>query len=192
MFKTRLAPITFELRDFATTGEAGNAYALRAASVNDERFNWNGTFETTPFTSRGQFEVANLRATTLWSYLRDALPFELTSGMINLQGEYDFAARDSGLKLNVKDVTATDLSLHGPNQPADDVKLAKLSITNTRFDLRQRRVDVGKLSLSGAAVRARRDEQGRINLLALLGADESEPAAEAPPRHPPKQHRRGC
>ena len=63
----------------------------------------------------------------MWSYLRDALPFELTSGMINLHGEYEFAARDSGLKLNVKDVTATDLALHGPDQPADDVKLAKLS-----------------------------------------------------------------
>ena len=85
MFRTRLAPITFELRDFATTGEAGNAYALRAASVDDERFGWDGTFETTPFTSHGQFEVTNLHATTLWSYLRDALPFELTSGMINLQ-----------------------------------------------------------------------------------------------------------
>ena len=181
LFKTRLAPITFELRDFATTGEAGNAYALRAASVDEERFNWNGTFETTPFTSRGRFEIANLRATTLWSYLRDALPFELTSGMINVQGEYDFAARDSGLKLNVNDVTATDLSLHGPNQPADDVKLAKLSITNTRFDLRQRRVDVGNVILSGAAVRARRDGQGSINLLALRGADTSEPTAEVAP-----------
>ncbi len=51
VFHTRLAPIIFELRDFATTGEAGNSYALRAASVNDERFSWDGTFETMPFTS---------------------------------------------------------------------------------------------------------------------------------------------
>ena len=180
-FRTRLAPITFELRDFATTGKAGNAYALRAASVNDERFSWDGTFEPSPFTSRGQFEVANLRATTLWSYLRDALPFELTSGMINVQGGYEFAASESGLKLNVKDVTATDLALHGPDQPADDVKLAKLSIANTRFDLRQRRIDVEKLSLSGAALRARRDAQGSINLLKLLGDNEPVPEAEAAP-----------
>ena len=47
--------------------------------------------------------------------------------MINVQGGYEFAASESGLKLNVKDVTATDLALHGPDQPADDVKLAKLS-----------------------------------------------------------------
>ncbi|HEY6125421.1 MAG TPA: DUF748 domain-containing protein, partial [Steroidobacteraceae bacterium] len=179
VFHTRLAPITFELRDFATTGEAGNAYSLRAASINDERFSWDGTFETTPFTSTGKFEVANLRATTLWSYLRDALPFELTSGTINLSGGYDFAARESGLKLNVTDVTATEVALQGRDQPPDDVKLAKLQVTNTRFDLRQRRVDVEKLTLSGAALRARRDAQGHINLLALLG--EEKVGVEAPP-----------
>ncbi|HEU4779315.1 MAG TPA: DUF748 domain-containing protein, partial [Steroidobacteraceae bacterium] len=170
-FQTRLAPIAFELRDFATTGEAGNAYSLRAASVNDERFSWDGTFEPSPFTSRGQFAVANLRATTLWSYLRDALPVELTAGMINLSGGYEFEARESGLKLNVSNVTATDLMLHSPGQPVDDVKFANLSITNTRFDLRQRRVDVEKMSLAGAALRARRDAQGNINLLAMRGAD---------------------
>jgi len=175
-FRTRLAPINFELRDFATTGKAGNTYSLRAASVDDERFGWDGSFETTPFTSHGQFEITNLHAATLWSYLRDALPFELTTGMINLSGGYEFAARDSGLKLNVKNVSATDISLHGPGQPVDDVKLAQLQITNTRFDLRQRRVDVEKLSLSGAALRARRDRQGAINLLALPGEDEAPPA----------------
>ena len=193
-FRTRLAPINFELRDFATTGKAGNTYSLRAASVDDERFGWDGSFETTPFTSHGQFEITNLHATTLWSYLRDALPFELTTGMINLSGGYEFAARDSGLKLNVKNVSATDISLHGPGQPVDDVKLAQLQITNTRFDLRQRRVDVEKLSLSGAALRARRDRQGAINLLALLGEDEAPPAgtaaADTAPRHP-RRHRPG-
>ena len=183
-FRTRLAPINFELRDFATTGKAGNAYSLRAASVNDERFGWDGSFETTPFTSRGQFDITNLRATTLWSYLRDALPFELTAGMINLSGGYEFAARDSGLKLNVKNVAATDLSLHGPGQPVDDVKLAQLEITNTRFDLRQRRIDVEKMNLSGAALRARRDAQGHINLLSLRGEEEA-PTEAAPPASAP-------
>jgi len=177
VFRTRLAPITFELRNFATTGVASNAYSLRAASMNDEQFSWDGHFEPSPFASRGQFQIANLRATTLWSYLRDALPFELTSGMINLDGGYEFAARESGLRLIVKSVTATDLTLHGPDQPPDDVKLARLQIRNSRFDLRQRRVDIEKMSLSGAALHARRDAQGRINLLALLGEEEVPPAA---------------
>lgn len=73
VFRTRLAPITFVLRDFSTTGTAGNSYSLRAASAADERFGWDGTFSMTPFASQGRFAVTNLKATMLWSYLRDAL-----------------------------------------------------------------------------------------------------------------------
>jgi uncharacterized protein DUF748 len=182
-FRTRLAPINFVLSDFATTGEAGNSYSLRAASVNDERFAWDGNFEPSPFTSRGKFEIANLRATTLWSYLRDALPFELTNGMISLNGTYAFDARESGLKLNVNDVTASDLALHAPDQPPDDVKIAKVQVTNTQFDLRQRRVNLEKVSVSGTELKARRDASGGISLLKLLGADE--PVTESAPASPP-------
>jgi len=171
VFHTRLAPINFVLTDFATTGEAGNAYSLRAASVDDERFAWDGTFEPSPFTSRGKFGITNLRATTLWSYLREALPFELTNGMINLAGTYDFEAKESGLKLNVSDVTATDLALHAPDQPPEDVKIGKIQVTQTQFDLRQRRVNVGKIQVAGAELHARRDAAGNISLLKLLGAD---------------------
>jgi hypothetical protein len=190
IFRTRLAPIAFELRDFATVGKAGNAYALRAASAADERFAWAGNFALAPFASNGTFEVSNLRATTLWSYLRDALAFEITGGVINLGGDYQFAARESELKLHMKDVTVADLALRGAGQTEDDVKLAKLQIANTRLDLKRRRVDVEKTILSGAVLRARRDAQGHINLLALGGAPqasgESAPApAESGPAATP-------
>ena len=186
VFHTRLAPINFVLTDFATTGEAGNAYSLRAASVDDERFAWDGTFEPSPFTSRGKFGITNLRATTLWSYLREALPFELTNGMINLAGTYDFEAKESGLKLNVSDVTATELALHAPDQPPGDVKIGSIQVTQTQFDLRQRRVNVGKIQVAGAELHARRDAAGNLSLLKLLGADEAvtpqaEPAAAPTP-----------
>ena len=182
VFRTRLTPITFELRDFATTGQAGNAYSLRAASAEDERFGWDGTFALTPFVSHGRFEVSNLHATTLWSYLRDALAFEITRGTINVAGNYDFAARESAVMLNVNNVSATDVALHGPGRPEDDVRFAKLEVKNTRFDLNRRSVGIEKVSVSGAALRARRDEQGNINLLALSGPDEppAAPTAEGP------------
>jgi hypothetical protein len=174
-FRTRLAPITFELRDFATVGKAGNGYALRAASADDERFAWSGTFALAPFASSGTFEVGNLRAATLWSYLRDALAFEITAGNINLGGDYRFAARDSELELNVRNVTVDDLALRGRTE--DDLRFRKLQVSNTRLDLKRRRIDVGKATLSGAAVRASRDAQGQVNLLALSGPPPSDAEA---------------
>jgi hypothetical protein len=176
VFRTRLTPITFVLRDFNTVGAAGNAYGLRAVSMADERFSWDGTFALTPFSSQGRFSVTNLHAATLWSYLRDALPFEITRGMIDVAGDYEFAARDSDLRLQVKEITAADVALRAPGQ-AEDVTFAELEVTNTRFDLKRRRADIEKVRLSGAALHARRDAQGRINLLALLGEGD---AGDAP------------
>jgi hypothetical protein len=184
VFRTRLAPIAFELRDFATVGKAGNAYALSAASAADERFAWSGNFALTPFGSHGGFEVTNLHATTLWSYLRDALAFEITEGVINVTGDYEFAARESELKLNVKNVSAAGLALRRPGEAEDDIKLAQLQVANTRFDLKRRRVDVEKTSVTGAALRARRDAQGRINLLALFSGPESSPNPSPPGASP--------
>jgi hypothetical protein len=180
VFRTRLAPIAFVLSDFSTVGVAGNTYELRAASMADERFAWNGSFAMTPFTSKGGFEVANLRATTLWSYLRDALPVEITQGVINLAGDYEFAARESDLRLHVKDVTVADVALNAPGQPNDDVKFGELKIANTRFDLGRRRVDIEKVSLSRAELHARRDSQGAINLVSLLGRREASSENAAP------------
>ena len=51
-FQALLQPITFELRDFSTTGKTGNAYALTASSAAGERFGWQGTFTVAPLASR--------------------------------------------------------------------------------------------------------------------------------------------
>jgi hypothetical protein len=181
VFRTRLTPITFVLRDFSTLAVDGNAYELRAASMAGERFSWVGTFALTPFTSKGRFDVTNLHATTLWSYLRDALPFEITQGTIHLAGDYEFAASESDLRLNVKDVTVAAVALNAPGQPKDDVKFAELKVVNTRFDLNRRLVDIEKASLTGAALRARRDAQGKINLMSLLPENEASPEDAATP-----------
>ena len=92
-FATELRPITFELRDFSTGGETGNAYSLHGASVVGEK-NSPGvaTSRSKPLTSTGKFEVTALKATTIWSYLREGLPFEFTKGTLDLNGEYFYTA----------------------------------------------------------------------------------------------------
>jgi uncharacterized protein involved in outer membrane biogenesis len=78
-FKAQLQPITFELRDFSTTGQTGNLYALIGTSTSGEKFAWNGSFSVAPLGSEGRFQVTDLQARTIWSYLRDSLGFELSS-----------------------------------------------------------------------------------------------------------------
>ncbi len=190
-FATELRPITFELRDFSTGGESGNAYSLRGASLDGESFAWSGSFRLTPLSSSGRFEVSALKARTVWSYLREALAFELTKGVINLNGEYFYdAAENGGLRLAIHQVNLTDLGLRPPARDYDYVEIAALAIEETQVNVRTRRVDIGRLRLDGGALRASRDAEGRINLTELAGRDEpaavsaepaAAPAAAAPP-----------
>src|SRR5579883_159079 len=124
-FKADFNPITFELRDFSTVGSEDNHYALSAASEDGEHFNWSGDLRLAPLTSQGQFEVTSLRARTLWDYVRDIVPLEIDSGLIELHGGYQLAAADGplSLKVAVHDTTVTDLGIKPKGGPQDYLKL---------------------------------------------------------------------
>jgi hypothetical protein len=179
-FATELRPINFELRDFSTGGERGNEYSLRGASVDGETFAWSGSFQLTPLTSSGKFEVASLQARTVWSYLRDALAFEFSKGVINLDGEYFYnAGENGGLRLAVHQVKLTDFGLRPPAGDHDYVEVTSLAVEETQVNVRTRRVDVARIKLDGGALHLARDAEGHINLLEL--AREPEPAAPPSP-----------
>ena len=188
-FKADFNPITFELHDFSTVGERGNAYSLTAASEDGERFKWGGTLRLTPLSSQGQFEVIDLRARTIWDYIRDLVPLELDSGLIGIKGDYDLSTGGGPLavKVLIHNTTVTDLGVKPKGAPQDYVKVAKIEVGDTRVDVSKHTVDVAKVTLSGGNLDVWMDEQGRLNLLDLAPA----PAAPAPspaPTEPPPVH----
>jgi hypothetical protein len=182
-FKADFNPITFELHDFSTVGERGNAYSLTAASEDGERFNWNGTLRLTPLSSQGHFEVIDLRARTIWNYIRDLVPLELDSGLIGIKGDYDLATGGGPLavKVIVHNTTVTDLGVKPKGGSQDYVKLAKIEVDDTRVDVSRHTVDVAKVILSGGALKVWMDEKGRLNLLDLAPAAAPASAAPAAP-----------
>jgi len=188
-FKADFNPITFELHDFSTVGERGNAYSLTAASEDGERFNWSGTLRLTPLSSQGRFEVIDLRARTIWDYIRDLVPLELDSGLIGVKGDYDLSTGGGPLavKVLIHNTTVTDLGVKPKGGPQDYVKLAKIEVDDTRVDVSKHTVDVAKVTLSGGNLDVWMDEQGRLNLLDLAPAPTT-PVATPPPREPPPVH----
>jgi len=150
-FKADFNPITFELHDFSTVGERGNAYSLTAASEDGERFNWSGTLRLTPLSSQGQFEVIDLRARTIWDYIRDLVPLELDSGLIGIKGDYDLSTGGGPLavKVLIHNTTVTDLGVKPKGGAQDYVKVAKIEVGDARVDVSKHTVDVAKVTVSG-------------------------------------------
>jgi hypothetical protein len=188
-FSTELRPITFELRDFGTGGESGNAYSLHGASVTGETFAWSGNFELRPLTSNGKFEVAALKATTIWSYLSEALPFVFTKGTLDLNGEYFYAADENGgLRFDVHKIGIADFGMRPPGKEFDYVEVSSLTLEDSKINVRTRQVDVGKARLDGGALRVSRDAEGRLNLSELAGPETPAAPENAPtpaPTTPP-------
>jgi hypothetical protein len=179
-FHVGLRPINFELRDFSTTGQTGNAYTLSGASLAGERFTWAGNFGLDPLASHGRFEVTNLQAHTVWAYLRDSVGFELSNGLIGFTGDYELdASRALELKLNVHRVDVADLAVRPKGQDTHYIDHAGLHIEETRLDLARQRVDVGSVRLTGATVRAWREATGAVNLMTL--ASNAAPASGVAP-----------
>jgi hypothetical protein len=172
-FRAELKPIAFELSNFSTRAKAntgnGNEYSLTAASPEGERLDWNGTFLLQPLSSHGTFAIADLRASTIWSYLQEPLPLEIPSGVIAVEGEYnfDFSGDAPAIKVDVHDTTVSDLKLRPRNGTTDYIALGKLDVQETQVDLGKRAVEIGKVSLTGGEVNAWVSPQGQLNLLEL-------------------------
>src|SRR5215469_8582762 len=154
-FRADFTPIAFELRDFSTRGTTGNAYGLSAASPQGERLSWSGTVHLAPLSSQGVFEITDLKARTLWSYMRQSLPFEIDSGVIGLKGEYGLASRGGPLALvvNVRNTTVTGLGVKPAGGAEHYIDVARIEVDDTRADLIKHSVDIGKLALSGGDIK---------------------------------------
>ena len=188
-FRADFKPIAFELHDFSTTRATGDTYTLEAASPQGERLDWSGTVRLAPLASHGKFNITDLKARTLWSYLSASLPFEIDSGVIALDGEYDVSAAAAGpvaLTLNVHSTTVTSLGVRPRGAGDDYVSLGRVEIDGTRVDLNRRAVEVAKVELAGGDIRAWLGADGRFNLLDLVSpappaGSEAPTAPEAAP-----------
>jgi uncharacterized protein involved in outer membrane biogenesis len=191
-FRAELLPITFDLRDFSTIGTAANEYSLDFATPLAEHFHWEGTLGVEPLASRGRFRIDALRVRTLWSYLSQALHFEVSSGVIALQGGYALAAgTPQELRVDVNRLTVSDLGLRPRGTPADYIHLGLIDVGGTHLDFPHRSIVVDTVRVAGGKLDTWIEPDGTPNVMALIApvappaassaAPSSDSSAAAPP-----------
>jgi Domain of Unknown Function (DUF748) len=189
-FRAEFKPIVFELRDFSTRAATGDGYALEAASPEGERLMWNGTVRLAPLASRGVFEVANLKARTVWTYLRDSVAFEIPAGTIAVKGDYELGGAPGPMTLavDVHNTTVTGLGIRPKGGTENYIDVARIAVEETRCDLGKHSVNVAKVVLSGGDIKAWLDEARKLNLLELISPasapSEGNAAAAGPDTQP--------
>src|ERR1022692_4795087 len=183
-FSASLAPIEFDLTDFRTAPKFENKYRFSAQSSVAERLDWAGQFTVRPLGSTGEFTVTALKASTIADYLQNALPFALTSGSLDVQGNYQFVATPaSALSLTLPSIKVHTLGIAPRKTGAEApwITLPELDVANTTVVLNERRVAIGQVTLQRAALQLWRNADGSLNLRQLMGpSSTATPAGSAP------------
>jgi hypothetical protein len=184
-FATTLAPVTFELADFRTTG-AGNSFAFTAGSDLAGRLAVEGEFGVDPLSSRGSLTLTELQATAVSEYLGELLPVTLQGGVIDLGFNYEFELTGDPLRLviDMPSLTVRDLvtQAHGYSVPW---RIGSVALSGTRADLAASSVVIGQVEVRDADAPLWRDASG-IHLPGALGIGAAVVGDGAGPASPPE------
>jgi hypothetical protein len=181
-FTTTLEPIEFTLTDFRTSPDFQNTYSFEATTLAGEHLAWSGEFSIQPLGSTGRFQIGNLKATTVASYLGDSLSFDLRSGSLDVQGDYRASLGDK-LLLNVDLPTSKlhDVAIgpKGAKESGPWISLPAVEMTQTSLALHDRKISVEGIQIEKPKLSVWRDADGKVNLASLADGDSSTaPASE--------------
>ena len=183
-FTATLAPIQFALVDFRTDLNHENAYAFAARSSAGETLDWSGRFTAQPVGSSGQFAVTQVRAQTIDSYLQGQLPLRLVDGALSFKGTYRLSLHPT-LTLDVE-LPELELNNFTAAEPAAAeapplAVLPKIHLADTRFSFADRSMQVGKVEVDGARLRAAREPDGSLSVQRLTKSYAPEAQVQAVP-----------
>jgi len=184
-FTATLSSIEFALTDFRTQPEFENRYRFSAATSAGEQLDWSGQFSVRPLGSTGEFAITALKASTIGSYLEDALPFAMSSGSVDLHGNYRFVASgETRLSLTLPSLKVHALAIVPKGTPAAAatapaiadketaaapwIQLPEIDVADATIGLSERRVGIGQVTLQDPALQVWREADGNLNLQRLL------------------------
>jgi uncharacterized protein involved in outer membrane biogenesis len=174
----RFAPVSFGLKDFHTTAEGGD-FRLDARSEANEHFDWKGRFAVAPqITAQGEFAIEKLRAAGVAELAGDAMPFGLSSGTIDVAGNYQVKAGDVlEARVQLPLITLADLGLRARGADADWISVPRLTLTGLELALPAQTVALASVNVTGLKAQAWLAPDGSVNLSRLFAPP---PAGTAP------------
>lgn len=181
-----VVPIEITLRNFGTRRGGENAYAFSAEFGQGEVLAWEGTLHLDPLESDGHVSLSHVDLTTFWPSLRDRFRFDIVSGTFLVDARYHVDLHQAPVNLLVNDakIELADFRLSEAGSRDPVVTLPSVGVHGIRLDLPKRELGIGRVSLTGADVRAWLAEDGVINFKPLFAPVPAPEQASRPTEAP--------
>ena len=169
-----ILPLDFSIAELSTQPDASSKFNLRFALASGGNLDWQGDIDLTALKSQGQISLKGLTLNKVWQmFLQDAMPLEITDGLLALQANYTFSSNEkSGLAVvvNNANVDISKLALKAQNQPDTLILLPELSAHKIDFNLQNQQLTIGGVSGKDAQIKAWLQPDGQVNYQALFAS----------------------
>lgn len=178
-----LAPLNLKMENLTTLPDQKGPKTITAASGDGEAMSWTGYLSLNPVATQGTLKLENIRAATLWKFIRDEVYLEQPLGTLSLTTDYsvDLGRPEPQVTLTklAAHLSGVELSLAGAE--AAFLELPDVKISEAAFDLGERQAGIGSSKISGGRARLAVDEDGGLNLKRMVKAPATPPAAAPTP-----------
>ena len=171
--------LDFELKHLSTRPEDSADMTLVAIGPGGGQVDWTGNFSLVPIASEGKLKITDGKMKSFWPYVRDAVPLDLESGVVNISTDYKLnLSKQTELLLNNLTVGVAPFAIKAPDgRPL--VKLERLDVSETTLDLAKQQVVVGKIRSHKLETWAALEADGQLDWQKLFASQPSKPAAKA-------------
>ena len=177
-----LSPLCLHVKGLATLPERQGMDEVIATTEKGETIRWHGKISLQPVMVQGSLAFENIHAATLWQFSRDNLLLEPPAGKLTVTADYNIDLSGQAPQATIEHlvVDLSGLVLHLADNAIPFLELPDTRISDGRFDLNQRQIELGKLAVNGGRVNLAKDESGTFNLQRLNKTAETKSADTGP------------
>ncbi len=173
---SRLDSLNLSLNNFTTRPQENGLYSFEAQTSNGEFLAWKGTVNVAPPRSNGSFRLTGLKGRTIWEFIQDRFNFEITQGVLGIQGEYEFAMKDEQKEFNIRNtsVNVSSLSIIDKATKAEALTISTGEIGGIEFSYQNHSLIIDKITARSSTAFTTREPDGSFGLKTLLMPKPSE------------------
>ncbi|MCE3252839.1 MAG: hypothetical protein K0Q67_1859 [Cellvibrio sp.] len=151
-FHTSLDKIQFELHDFSTLIEEGQAYQLQATTVDGGELLWKGDLSVRGGFSKGELALNKIPLKPVWQYFKSQLNFTVQDALLSLNGDYEVNwKQDLRWSLAQGQLSLSDSKLRSGKSSARDaeITLGELSLNEISAASQTQTVEIADVQVKG-------------------------------------------
>ena len=184
-FVARMDSLDLSLKDFTTRPNMEGVYEFDAETDRGEEIRWKGTVNAVPLRSSGSLAFSGFAARTVWEFLRDQVRWEVTSGTLQFQADYELDLSKDPMVFLIKDGQGEleSLALLDERDGTAAISIPRATISGMEADVTASSLELDLIESSGGTLQGRYLSDSTLTLRNLfeMQVDPLAPPSEVEP-----------